>query len=71
MFWNQTATHRSTHIVDGKVVDTTTITKYDTPDTDTFKYKMDEPKQSATGSVIVNKSGDDSDPKPSWGFTLS
>lgn len=71
MFWNETATHRSTHIVDGKVVDTTKITEYKTPNTDTFKYSMDLAKPESDGSAIVHLSGDSVKPAPSWGMTIS
>ena len=71
MFWNETATHRSTHIVNNKVVVTTEITEYKTPNTDTFKYSMDSAKPGADGSAIVNLSGDSTNPKPSWGMTIS
>ncbi len=71
MFWNETATHRSTHIANDTVVDTTTVTEYKTPNTDTFKFSVDPAKPGSDGSAIVNISGDSSNPKPSWGMTIS
>ena len=68
--YDESKPHRSTHEVNGVVVDTTTTVEYKIPRTDTFKFKKNVSTPQGTKSVIVNESGDSENPKPSWGFTL-
>ena len=77
--YNESKPHRSSHIVDDVVVDTTVAKTYvetgNPLPQNAFKFAdpidhNNEKGNHANGSVIVHQSGDTNSPIPMWGMTI-
>ena len=72
MSYDEARAHRSTHIVNDKVVDTTNVVDYKTKNTSTFDFKLQldtrtSEEKDFSKSIIFDKLGSD---LPSHGYTI-